>query len=71
MYPLKIHISHQIDIFNLRKVRYCHLHSYFSGDFYENIQNFSFLLAENEIFTDDEWSLLRRSKGDRRGWVKI
>lgn len=34
------------------------------------IANFC-LMTENEIFADDEWSLLRRSKGDRRGWVKI
>lgn len=32
---------------------------------------YELILTENEIFADDEWSLLRRSKGDRRGWVKI
>jgi len=39
--------------------------TYFSPNRYFQLEK------ENEIFTDDEWSLLRRSKGDRRGWVKI
>lgn len=37
-----------------------------------SLLSFSFLFCtESDIFNDDEPSILKRSKGDRRGWVKI